>query len=751
MKLITIFLLFANITIWAQSNPSEYKVAIDKVFKAQKKHTYTIYLGSVANPKNVKLVLRGTDYDYDNDGDYTDFRVTVNGTKVIDIEALTEYGLGKNGNYASAQIDISNYIKSGTNTIELENTENSNQVDYVYLSWLKILTQNNNNSTTSASNILSITPLEINIKKPVYQKFKCQTRRAYTFQLNATSNYSSIKLALTGYDVDYDKDGDFTEGELVVNGTKLFTSTPLKNKGLGSSSSPRTTKIDITAYIKTGTNTLELANTEISGQTDYFYITALKIMAQEAQKFDVATISLQAPLTLNRKFDAQNKLKLSFYNSSYSQNTMKLNLYGTDIDADNDGDFTDMAVSVNNKDVLFAKSLTDLGLGKDGMYKTAEIDITQFLKSGNNEIILQNTETKGQIDYTFIKSLEIKEETINQGPEIAIYNPDLTRGFKVIQNNLLTVEGKATDPDGILSVTINNTTAQLAADGSFTSQIPVNTGDNPINVVATDLKNTSSTKTFSIKVDNTGTNVSNTQNQLSGEGKFYAFIIGVSDYADPQIPDLNGEPTKDAEELYNLLTQKYTFNKQNVKLLKNPTYRQIIRSFDDFAKKITENDNFLIFYAGHGDYDEKNNIGYWLPADAEIGYTDAWLYNSVLVDNIKKINSKHTLLLADACFSGSIFQTRSLMRNASVAIQKKYELKSRNAITSGTLKTVPNKSIFFKYLSDRLSKNKQKYLSASELFRQIEIPVGNNSPNMPQFGDIKYAGDEGGDFIFIKR
>jgi hypothetical protein len=186
-------------------------------------------------------------------------------------------------------------------------------------------------------------------------------------------------------------------------------------------------------------------------------------------------------------------------------------------------------------------------------------------------------------------------------------------------------------------------------------------------------------------------------------------------------------------------------------LLKNSTYKQIVRSFDDLSKVVTPNDNLLIFYAGHGYYDEKQGIGYWLPTDAEFNYTDAWLYNSVLVDNIKKINSKHTLLISDACFSGSIFKTRALPKDSDIAYQKKYELKSRKAITSGTLKTVPNKSIFFKYLSEKLTNNTKPYLSASELFQQIEIPVSNNSPNIPQFGDIQNVGDEGGDFIFIRK
>jgi hypothetical protein len=56
-----------------------------------------------------------------------------------------------------------------------------------------------------------------------------------------------------------------------------------------------------------------------------------------------------------------------------------------------------------------------------------------------------------------------------------------------------------------------------------------------------------------------------------------------------------------------------------------------------------------------------------------------------------------------------------------------------------------------KFLLDRLDKNKDKYFSASQLFQSIEIPVGNNSPNTPQYGVIQNVGDEGGDFIFIKK
>ncbi len=235
-------------------------------------------------------------------------------------------------------------------------------------------------------------------------------------------------------------------------------------------------------------------------------------------------------------------------------------------------------------------------------------------------------------------------------------------------------------------------------------------------------------------------------------GKYYAIIIGASNYLDPNIPDLDSLPIKDAIALSKTLNKRYLFEKENIKELYNPTRREIVMAFGDMAKKITPNDNLLIFYAGHGHYEQENDIGYWFPTDAEVSNASNWLYNDQLVADIKKIKSLHTLLISDACFSGSIFKTRSVnMQDASSFVRQKYQLPSRKAITSGTLKTVPNKSVFIKYLLDRLNNNNEKFFSASQLFQSLEQPVSNNSKSLPQFGVIQNVGDEGGDFIFIKR
>lgn len=248
----------------------------------------------------------------------------------------------------------------------------------------------------------------------------------------------------------------------------------------------------------------------------------------------------------------------------------------------------------------------------------------------------------------------------------------------------------------------------------------------------------------------TNENVVNPNPAISKLGKYYALIISNNDYQDPKMAKLD-KPIEDGTKLYETLIANYIFEKENVKFLKDATYEQMIEVFDHFTNIIKPEDNFLVFYAGHGHWEEARKLGYWLPVDAKEKNKAQWLSNSLIKDYMRTIESKHTLLIADACFSGSIFKTRAAFQDASMAINKLYELPSRKAMTSGTLKTVPDESMFLKYLVKKLLENQDEYMSSDDLFSRFRLAVTNNSPTTPQYGVIQESGDEGGEFIFVKR
>mgnify|MGYP001364266625 FL=1 len=74
------------------------------------------------------------------------------------------------------------------------------------------------------------------------------------------------------------------------------------------------------------------------------------------------------------------------------------------------------------------------------------------------------------------------------------------------------------------------------------------------------------------------------------------------------------------------------------------------------TKKLKENDNLLIYYAGHGELDKSENRGYWLPVNASTKSRAEWISNQRIVDRVKATKAKHVLLMVDSCFSGSLMR-----------------------------------------------------------------------------------------------
>ena len=333
-------------------------------------------------------------------------------------------------------------------------------------------------------------------------------------------------------------------------------------------------------------------------------------------------------------------------------------------------------------------------------------------------------------------------------PSIKVISPafDGDMSYQTDTREIVLV-GEVTDKSGVKFVSVNDDVRSINEAGIFTSRLYLEPGENRVQLIAADNRDNILEQVITVEYTPPIVTLADKINKSS---RYFGLIIGIDKYQDPNLPDLDN-PIKDAERLYNTLISKYSFDESDMMILRNAKRTDIVNALDYLATTVTSNDNLLIFYAGHGNWDERADIGYWLPSDAYMSSSANWFRNSALVDYLKQINSKHTLLITDACFAGSIFKSRSGFAQPEKAYEILYELTSRKAMTSGTLTEVPDRSSFTRYLLERLNENDAIYLSSWELFNSFRIAVINNSDVLPQYGVIQYVGDEGGDFIFLKK
>ena len=235
-------------------------------------------------------------------------------------------------------------------------------------------------------------------------------------------------------------------------------------------------------------------------------------------------------------------------------------------------------------------------------------------------------------------------------------------------------------------------------------------------------------------------------------GRFHALVIGNQSYE--HLPTLKTS-VNDANAVARILEQDYGFS---VTTLIDATRGDIIDALDVLAEQLTEQDNLLIYYAGHGWLDRNADRGYWLPVDSKPDRRRRWLSNSTVTDSLKLIQAKHVMIIADSCFSGTL--TRGLPaaieapdRPQAGYIRQVAERRARVALVSGGLEPVSDgrgdHSPFARALLDALQSN-DSVLDAATMFTRIKRKVLLEADQTPQFSDVRSAGHDGGDFLFVR-
>jgi hypothetical protein len=232
-------------------------------------------------------------------------------------------------------------------------------------------------------------------------------------------------------------------------------------------------------------------------------------------------------------------------------------------------------------------------------------------------------------------------------------------------------------------------------------------------------------------------------------GDYYALVIGNNEY--PGLSNLRSA-VGDARAVSNVLEVDYGFK---VDHLENATRSQILRSIAKLRANVTSKDNVLIYYAGHGHLDQAADEGYWLPIDADRSDQSNWIATDRIVSQVKAMKAKHVMVVADSCFSGTITRAIKIEQRTPEWLSEIVKKKARTALTSGGLEPVMDTGSgnhsAFAYAFISLLEENDGVLDASQLFSKLRPKVMVNSTQTPQYGKIHMAGDDGGDFLFVRQ
>lgn len=247
-----------------------------------------------------------------------------------------------------------------------------------------------------------------------------------------------------------------------------------------------------------------------------------------------------------------------------------------------------------------------------------------------------------------------------------------TRGLalkaRAPENKSLRVEGVVRYANGIREVKVAGARAALSPDATgtmaqFSGFVPVDSGATQVAIEAVGTDGVSETRVFPLQPQ---------QHKTNGEASFASFtgtkarnrwavVIGISDYQDPEIPDLK-YADKDARAIYNFLRSPQAglngIPADHIQLLVNQqaTSRNMRSALLTFLRKSTDDDVIFIYIAGHGAPDpQRPQDLYILTYDTELKDLAATAMPMEMVNEaINRAYAYNKVLVTDACHSAGV-------------------------------------------------------------------------------------------------
>ncbi len=362
-------------------------------------------------------------------------------------------------------------------------------------------------------------------------------------------------------------------------------------------------------------------------------------------------------------------------------------------------------------------------------------------------------------------------------PTIEIIDPTLPTTRSADQPTILTgdvderlVVGRVRAAGDLIALMVNDAEQAVGEDGLFRVRIALEDDETPVRIAAIDERGNKSTLQFLLK-----RKVIATASRSGDEsavpvlpgiedvdfGEFHALVIGNNDFK--MLPKLE-TAENDARAVAEVLEKLYGYK---VTLLLNANRYDILSNLNRLREDLTDEDNLLIYYAGHGELDRINNRGHWLPVDAESDSTANWISNIQITDVLNAMTVRQVLVVADSCYSGTL--TRSSLAQLSTGMSLEMRVnwiklmaqkRARLVLSSGGVQPVLDggggeHSVFARAFLAAIEEN-EGVLEGQRLYQMVSQKVANveaaqQIEQVPQYAPIKYAGHAAGDFFFVRN
>ena len=414
--------------------------------------------------------------------------------------------------------------------------------------------------------------------------------------------------------------------------------------------------------------------------------------------------------------------------------------------------------------------IDELEMHELAQHRDSSVKIAK-LEAGMDAKAEQIQHLERQLEQERLRAAELLQSSADPveipGPSIQIIEPLPARSTEVAlppaasSGDPLTIVGRVEAPAGLMALLIDGAEHEVNPRGIFKVTLEPSVETRRVQIAAIDSQGKRADRAVLLAGTGEPPPVERPPKQPEIDfGDYHALVIGNSNYL--HLPDLK-TPGNDATEVSDLLKEHFGFN---VRTIHDASRYQVLSALNELRATLTEADNLLIYYAGHGELDEANMRGHWLPVDAEPRSTANWISNVAITDILNAMSARHILVVSDSCYSGTL--TRSALAQLQSGVSDAARLtwqramvkkRSRTALTSGSLAPVLDEgagdhSVFARAFLDALIAI-DSVVEGQRLYQEIAARVTYEAQRyrfdqVPQYAPIKFSGHESGDFFLVR-